>query len=95
MSMTIDDTKLTFVNEMQVVGCMLASDATTGAELESKANKAMAAFRANSEQLCCKYAEIGKRLTLLYKLVGQVLLYGLETVALTQTFLDRLDGHYA
>eukprot|EP00973_Karenia_brevis_P015804 2162905-Karenia_brevis.AAC.1 len=80
---------------MLVVGCVLASDATTGAELEHKCNRALTAFYSNSEQLCCKYAEIGKRISLLFKTVGQTLLYGLETIALTQTVLDKLDGQYA
>eukprot|EP00973_Karenia_brevis_P056164 7810641-Karenia_brevis.AAC.1 len=32
---------------------------------------------------------------MLYKLVGQTLLYGVETVSLTSTYCDRLDGCYS
>eukprot|EP00973_Karenia_brevis_P072348 10049203-Karenia_brevis.AAC.1 len=62
-----------------------------GAELESKVTKATTAFYTNREQLCYKGVDVRVRLSLLYKLVGQVLLYGCETVTLSDAYCERLD----
>eukprot|EP00973_Karenia_brevis_P058231 8107171-Karenia_brevis.AAC.1 len=90
----IADTTLRMVTSMSVLGCIVSADAGMGDEVDDKISKSVTAFYSNKTQLMCRNVSINLRIRLLYKLVGQVLLFGCETMALTQSVLDRYDSAY-
>eukprot|EP00973_Karenia_brevis_P020565 2823706-Karenia_brevis.AAC.1 len=79
---------------MKILGCIISGDGQCGDDVENRVQAATRAFYANQEQLCYQGVGMQKRLQLLYSLVGQILLYGTQTCALTDSYLDRLDGCY-
>eukprot|EP00973_Karenia_brevis_P053635 7451703-Karenia_brevis.AAC.1 len=83
------------VAEMKLLGCKLSDDGGHSAELDFKIDKATKAFYANAKQLKCKSVSIYVRVRLLRILVAQVLLHGMETLAITRALLDRVDGFYS
>eukprot|EP00973_Karenia_brevis_P063139 8779116-Karenia_brevis.AAC.1 len=74
------------VADMKVLGALVSCDNTQSCDLEFKINAGIRAFYSNAKQLLCNKASIQVRLGLLYKMVGQAMLFGTETLALTDEF---------
>eukprot|EP00973_Karenia_brevis_P089639 12398777-Karenia_brevis.AAC.1 len=83
------------VADMKILGAMVSCDDTQSCELEFRLDKGLRAFYANARQLLCSRCSIQTRLGLLYKMVGQTMLFGTETLALTEDFVSRMCGAYS
>eukprot|EP00973_Karenia_brevis_P079239 10995513-Karenia_brevis.AAC.1 len=68
---------------MKVLGCIVSANASFGDEVDNRVSLATKAFYSNQDQLMCKSVGIKVRVLLLFKVVGQVLLFGAETMTLT------------
>eukprot|EP00973_Karenia_brevis_P093738 12418826-Karenia_brevis.AAC.1 len=83
------------VRSMQVLGCKVSDDDTVAEEIDHRIGKGVRAFHTHKKQLLCKKVGIQARLTLLYKLVGQSMLFGMETIPLSDYVLSRMSGAYS
>eukprot|EP00973_Karenia_brevis_P025895 3573189-Karenia_brevis.AAC.1 len=82
------------VHSMVFVGCTIHESGDPFAEVEYKYDKAVRAFYAAKNRLVDKSTSILARLKLLRTLVGNVFLYGMETMALPDHVCKRLDALY-
>ena len=80
---------LEVVDEMLVLGQWISADCSTHRHIENQQNQAQRAFYSNKDMLMCKAVPLKTRVSLLFSLVGSVLLYGSESLPMNSSILRR------